>query len=310
MAKVAATGFVAQENIMKYATPEVSHYTHNGYSTWSMAREAGKLFWEPNREGLILAHTGKVVPDHVAVTRGVAGPYIGTVSNRMSLIDHDLLGDVVTTVCQANPGSMISALITLNGGRRVGARVTHGTVQFDFDSSLIAKETWVWLRHDARGSLQIVENAQRLACTNQLGFIGKHTNTEFRVRHTGNVSNKIRLLIDRYNEGTDWAKWEKQMTEMQQTTVTGGAWMRFMNEWLPTDDEKTSTRMENARTNLYGLWEEYREDLGNTMYAGYQAITEFEDQFRSSKGASGVFDRAVQENPRKRLALQTLIAAR
>jgi len=309
-----ATGFIAQKELMTYATPEIEHLQHEGFRTWAGAKNASNLLWQPALTGLFTIGN-KQVPDVYAVindseTSESDNFYIGTVSNRYQLIDHDLLGKVVTAA-QDMGGYVtdpISGLFVLNRGKRVGVRITRGEITLPFDSSPISKESYVWLRHDAKGALYCIENAQRLRCTNQLGFIGRGTATDLSVRHSGDVEAKIDALINTMNTKADWDLWEKEMSKLSLTHVAKDAFNNFVQEWLPISENPNSTvtRAVNAQESLMSTWERYQDELGPNLYSAYQAITEYEDQIRPARGAAGQFNRAIQPNAKKHAALSAL----
>jgi hypothetical protein len=229
---------------------------------------------------------------------------------RYSLIDHNLLGKFVTAAQHMTGGDPdpISALVCLNNGARIGVRITRTEFHLPFDPSPIAQETWIWLRHDAKGSLYSTENAQRMFCTNNLGFIGRNFSTDWAVRHTGDVDLKVRELIAIMQAKADWEMWEKEMTGLQEATVNSIRWQAFLDEYLPlpVNEDAVINRAVNARDRLTSLFHGYQQELGSTRYAAYQAVTEYEDQHRTARGGAGRFNRAIQPNPRKAVALEML----
>ena len=292
---------------MTYATPQITHLKHGGVGDWTEARDVAGLDWEPQLE-MLQTPLGFIATDVQAVVNSKTLKYISSVSTRFGLIDHNLVGRVVETVQRVHGGANITAIVLLNGGRRIGVRITHGSLVLPFDSSPIEMETWVWLRHDAKGSLYTVENAQRMGCTNQLGFFGPGMATDMKVHHTGDVESKILELVTRYTERADWAAWEKEMTTLAETQVSDNVVNFFVDEWipLPEDPEVSPVRAESARATVRSLWTSYSRDLGPNLYSAYQAITEYEDQHRTARGEAGLFNRAIQPNRRKTDALGAL----
>lgn len=315
MARVSsATGFIAQPTLMTYATPQISHIKNDGFETWTAARQIGNLDWEPQLVG-VESMTGHPIPDMNAVwnSKLLLSPngYIGTVSSRYQLINHDLLGTIVEaaqTMTSETP-DRITGLVSLNDGRRVGVRITRGEFTLPFDPSPISQESWIWLRHDAKGSLFCIENAHRLTCTNNLGFVGRGTTTDLHVRHVGDVEGKVRSLIRALKKKADWDLWEKEMTQLNESTLTWTDWSEFVNQYIPVASEDVSTNVTqalNSRKQLNTLFENYQTELGTTKYSAYQAVTEYEDQVRAAHGEAGRFNRAIQPNPRKAVALDML----
>lgn len=299
-----ATGFVAQRNVMTYATPSIQQFDQ-GVDTWAQAAARAHLDWEPQVRDLVDPLTGQTIPGVHAVWNG--DRYLGFATDVHKLISHQGLGQVVEAVQDAHQAP-ITALVVLDGGRRIGARVSHGEIQVQDDPSPISRETWVWLRHDARGSLSVLENAQRMFCTNQLGSLSNR-HAALRVRHTGDVVAKTSELISvLHTAGDDWKLWEQEMTRLRMTKVRDEVFDDFTRLYIPEPIPPVSkTRALNAQAQLNKLWRSYREEIGPTAYAGFQAIAEFEDKKRGARGAVSRFQRAIQPNPNKDRGLRMLV---
>jgi len=299
-----ATGWIAQDQLMSYATPGVEQLSY-GVDLWTRAADLAGLNWEPTTRRLydVLTDT------HVPGVHGVWNDrtFLGIATEKHKLISHKGLGEVVSTIQDVHDAP-ITAVVVLDGGRRVGVRVTHGLAEVPFDASPIERETWAWLRHDAKGSLSIIENAQRLFCTNQLGMLSG-MEAALRVRHTGDVAAKTADLIEKLRaREDDWKLWEQEMASLQQTPVSDAAFDRFTRLYIPEPIPPVSaTRAHDAQERLMGTWLGYTPDLGNNAYAGFQAITEFEDKLRASRGAVSRFQRAIQPNPNKDRGLRMLV---
>ena len=305
-----ASGFIAQEKLMAYATPGIKHYEHSGFETWNEARQAADLMWEPEFVPLITdeLHPSQV-HDRVGMRRSDTKYLISTTSMKHRLIDHSLVGTVVEGVQDVHDIAHISGLVCQNLGRKIGVRITHGTQALPFDPSPISKETWIWLNHDATGALFVKENAQRMTCTNQLGFFGRGITTDLKVRHVGDVARKVADLVATIKEQADWAAWEKEMTKLHEDTLTDVAFEQITRRLFPlatVASKSAETRATKARSAITGLYEEYSLSLGANKYAAYQAVTEYEDQIRTARGEAGMFIRAIEPNPRKDVALRLL----
>ena len=300
-----ATGFIAQEQLMSYATPQITQL-QIGVDSWQAASSLAGLDWEPEtRPVWDRRFDGQEVPGVRAIWHGDA--LLGTATDRHHLISHAGLGRVVSAIQDVHQRP-ITALVVLDGGRRVGARVTHDSIQVKGDPSPIELETWVWLRHDAKGSLAVLENAQRMFCTNQLGSLSNRQ-TALRVRHTGDVDVKVEVLAeDLRTRSDDWKLWEQEMTRLRMTRVSDERFDEFTQLYIPRPIEPVSpTRSLNAQAALNGTWRRYAGELGHNAYAGFQAIAEFEDKRRSARGPVNRFQRAIQPNPNKDRGVRMLV---
>jgi hypothetical protein len=300
-----ATGFIVQDNVMTYATPGIEQRAVP-IRYWDDAAHAGGIDWEPTTRRVFDVLTGQHLP-------GVHGvwnekTFLGIATDKHQLIAHASLGAVVETIQDLHGGAPIDAVVCLDGGRRVGARVTHEVSTIPGDPSPIARETWAWLRHDAKGSLVVIENAQRMFCTNQLGMLSSAA-THLRVRHVGNVGEKVDELIHKLKERQDdWRLWEQEMAVLQATPVRPSQFERFIRLYIPEPVPPVSNvRALSAQQQLAVLGDQYFAELGKNAYAGFQAIVEFEDKARASRGAVSRFQRAIQPNPNKDRGLRMLV---
>lgn len=302
-----ATGFVAQDKIMTYATPGIALLPSGGFAQWKTAAGVARLDWEPVSRPVHDVLTGTNLPG-VRATWNPDGTFLGIVTDKHRLISHGQMGDIVKVIMGLHPRARITALVVLDGGKRIGCRITHEEFLLPGDPSPIQKETWVWLRHDAKGALAVIENAQRMFCTNQLGFFSG-ASTELLVRHTGDVAAKVEELKTRLlARQDDWKLWEEEMATLQATPVTEGQFIDFARLYIPEPIPPVSnTRALNAQHELLGLWGFYADGLGENAYAGYQAIVEFEDKARAARGAVSRFQRAIQPNPNKSKGMRMLV---
>ena len=300
-----ATGWISQEKIMTYATPEIRTDIAPTKDWHAAALQAG-LDWEP-KVHQVYDWLGNPIEGYQAVAHGT--DTLAVTSDKWRPILHSRhLREVVQTVMDARQAP-IDAAVVLDGGARVGMRVTHGEAYIEGDPSPISRETWVWLRHDARGSLSVIENAQRMFCTNQLSGISGRDGA-LRVRHTGDVAYKVEDLVGQLHRSKDdWERWEEEMAHIRATPVPMQAFARFAASYIPEPVPPVDpARARKAQRDLSTLWFAYAAELGANAYAGYQAVVEFEDKVRASRGGAGRFARAIQPNPNKSRGLRMLMA--
>ena len=300
-----ATGFVAQDKLMTYATPGID-LLEKGFVRWDSAARAGRLDWEPTSRPVFDVLTSTNLPGVRATWNGEH--FLGIVTDKHKLISHAALAGTVKVVTALYDTALITALVQLDGGRRIGVRITHEEFLLPGDPSPIQKETWVWLRHDAKGSLAVIENAQRMFCTNQLGSFSGAASELF-VRHVGDVEAKVAELQTKLrSRQDDWKLWEEEMATLQATPVRNGQFDWFTKLYIPEPVPPVSnTRALSAQGDLYAQWAKYSEELGPNAYAGFQAIVEFEDKARAARGAVSRFQRAIQPNPNKQRGLRMLM---
>ena len=118
-----ATGFVAQDVLMSYATPAIQHLAR-GVDTWQAAASWPRLDWEPEtRPVWDRRFDGQEVPGVRAIWHG-DGP--AGHRHRPAPPDQPRRAGQGGHRGDRRPPAPISALVVLDGGRRIGARVTHG----------------------------------------------------------------------------------------------------------------------------------------------------------------------------------------
>lgn len=298
-----ATGWISQDKIMTYATPQIATDVPPTRDWEFAAHEAG-LNWEP-KVHQVFDYMGQPIEGYQAVAHGP--DTLAVTSDRWRPILHTKhLRGVVETVVDVH-GAPIDAFVVLNGGRTIMVRVTHGTKHLQFDPSPISAETWVRLRHDAKGALSVFENAQRTWCTNQFGGISSREGG-LRVRHTGDVAVKVEDLVEHLRRGkSDWDLWEQEMGGLRDTPVRHSTFAQFVDLYIPKPLPPVSpARADAAQHRLTALWDTYSEELGKNAYAGLQAILEFEDKARTARGQASRFSRAIQPNPNKIKAARML----
>jgi hypothetical protein len=299
-----ATGFIAQEKVMTYATPEIELLSH-GFDNWPTIAGAAGLTWEPRQERVFDA-TGNHIPGY----RRTVGPHsatLGITTEKWKPILHGKHFRHALETVMETWDAPCDALVVIDGGKRILARVTHGETFIPGDGSPIMKETWLGLAHDATGSLWVQERAQRTWCTNQLGGIGQQVDA--RVRHTGDVDLKVDDLVEKLKRTEDdWTLWEQEMQVLRETPVNGSQFSDFARIHIPVPIPPVSpTRAEIGQQQLFNVWDRYADELGQNAYAGYQAIVEYEDQLRPSRGHAGRFKRAIGTNPNKDKGLRQLL---
>lgn len=301
-----ATGFIAQHQLMSYATPGIDTTTGLSYIDWDEAAKAAGLTWEPKAHQ-VYDYLGQPIGGYKAV-HGPGGVMAVTSEKWAAIRHNDHLRPVVETIMEERQAP-IDAMVILDGGRRIGVRVTHGTARVEGDLSPILKETWAWLRHDAKGALGVFENAQRMSCTNQLGWLSNRGGDAMKVRHTGDVQVKTDALVETLRRSRDdWKLWEDEMSWLRSTPVQHHDFAQFTDLFIPKPIPPVSpARAEAAQDRLTRLWDSYSEELGKNAYAGFQAICEFEDKLRSARGGAGRFNRAIQRNPNKDRGLRMLV---
>ena len=301
------TGWLAQgEHVMTYATPDVRQDHEPTLYMYAALDWAGLTRWEPTTAAVYDA-AGKRI-DGFQVVKGKHS-HITVTTDKYRPIEHlSHLLPVMKTVSDTLDAPCTGVLVN-DDGKSILARFTTDQLYMDGDPSPYAKETWVRLRHDARGALTVFERAQRLFCTNQIPVLSSVANADLMVRHTGDIDVKVNGLVERLkSREDDWVLWEKEMATLQSTTVRPPQFEEFTRLFIPEPLPPVSpVRAQNAQNELQSLWRGYTADLGQTAYAGYQAIVEFEDKVRASRGGASRMQRAINPNPNKSRGLRMLM---
>jgi phage/plasmid-like protein (TIGR03299 family) len=178
-----------------------------------------------------------------------------------------------------------------------------------FDESVILPED----RHDKflfflnaySGFQSIVCNSTdtRVVCMNtaRLALADGRAN-EIRIRHTASMKERLEAARAALGIAKEHGKlYDALMRAFAQLRMTGDRWNEYANVLIPDNPEaKHNTRAQNARQKLINLSVTGRgqdiRGVAGTGYAAYNAVTEYANYFRTTRGGPDAQERRFESS--------------
>ena len=154
--------------------------------------------------------------------------------------------------------------------------------------------------HDGTTGFRLVVSPLRLACTNQIQMMLRTSPQAISIRHTHSAAAAMDQARHALKITYDFlAEFDAEAERMVQTQLTADAFEAIIEaEYGPKPESDPSksrvTRWEKKRDDLMGLFcsAETQNPIRDTRWAGFQAITEWEDYFRGVHGEDKATARA------------------
>ncbi|QDV33732.1 DUF932 domain-containing protein [Tautonia plasticadhaerens] len=236
--------------------------------------------------------TGIPIPNKRAVVRtdtddvlGVVGTSYVPVQNRQAFAFLDAIaaesGIRYHTAGALRRGERIWLLGKLPGSIRV--KGSHDTTE---------KYLLLSNSHDGSSALRVFFTPIRVVCSNTLDMADRGGRGEgIAIRHSGNLAAKVRQaqevlgLARRYYDDL-----EVRIDALAGHHPTAAQLARYFEALYPDPEQGSNARARNARDALYNLFERGKgqdiPQVRHTAWAAYNAVTEFVDHHRSTRGRS------------------------
>jgi phage/plasmid-like protein (TIGR03299 family) len=142
--------------------------------------------------------------------------------------------------------------------------------------------------HDGKSSLRMYFTPVRVVCQNTLNQSMGDAKHGIAIKHSGQIKNKIEearkvlgISINYYQQ------FEKMVKQFEEKPLTYNEVNKYFDNVLAIkEDSETSTRKNNIKDELLSLFENGKgQKLGNrnSLWKGYNAVTEYVDYFRTVK---------------------------
>lgn len=152
-------------------------------------------------------------------------------------------------------------------------------------------------RHDGKGSVTAAVTPTRVVCQNTLNVALRGAKREWKVRHTSNISAKIqeaRAALDltfKYAE-----EFETLGNELVSKSMSENAFGRYLEKL--SDElslaERTAEDMEDKATRLFVEGESLLDEIRNTQWAAFNAVSEYFEHAR--KGRRDNVESQIRQN--------------
>lgn len=263
------------------------------------------LTWEVEKRPLMVPVAGvnqyKAVEDHVAIVRQT---------------DDRVLGVVGAGWQPLQPWEMFEWTDSLVG---------EGLIKYHTAGSLRGGQV-VWLlakfaesvilpqdRHDKflfflnaySGFQSILCNSTdvRVVCMNTARMaIADGRDNEVRIRHTASMKERLEAARNALVIAREHSKlYDGLLRAFAQLRMTGDRWTEYANVLIPDNPEaKYNTRAQNSRQKLLGLAMTGRgqdiQGVAGTGYAAYNAVTEYANYFRTTRGGQDAQERRFESS--------------
>jgi phage/plasmid-like protein (TIGR03299 family) len=191
--------------------------------------------------------------------------------------------------------AQISCRTLLAGALRRGERIwllgkLAGQIRVKGSDDLTEKYILLSNSHDGTSALRVFFTPIRVVCSNTLAMADRSGKGEgIAIRHQGNLPAKVREaqevlgLARRYYDDL-----EIRLDFLAGHQPTAAQLSRYFEALYPDPAEGSNSRARNVRDTLYNLFERGKGQeipaIRHTTFAAFNAVTEFVDHFRSSRG--------------------------
>lgn len=263
--------------------------TVDGCLTWQDAIKMAGLDWNVNKERLF-DKTGNELPAW-GIFRDMDNAFLGTVGERYTIIQNKEAFEWVDALI-GNEGAHYDSAGALGNGSVVFCSAHLPSAGFEvipgdkFENYLMFKTS-----HDGSLSAVVKMTNVRVVCQNTLNM-ALNTNTGFSmsIRHTKSSGDRLEQAKRLVQAGKNTAQaLHDRMTELSERVVTRKSLDSILKRLFPQDENgNISTRTKNNVEDILNLFEwndggMFPQTKG-TAYSLVNAVTEFTDKVRSSKG--------------------------
>lgn len=290
------------EKIVAPTWREMSTKIEHSSKAQEAMKEAG-LDYEVGSKGLFVwadRAGGKSLPigEKVATYRKDTGEPLGVVGESYKIIQNKDAFSFFDTIIENRQADYTSAG-TFDGGRRVflQAKLPKDII---IKGDVVEKYLLIVNSHNGSTPLKMLWTPIRVVCQNTLAMAMRGGESEFVIRHSGNVVNKISLANESLlNAMKYFNHFELVATSLADRMMTEAEVKKYFNlvAFKNEGKETDSTQLKNKRDLLFTLFErgkgQEQKAIRHTAWAAYNAVTEYVDHHHTVKNS--------KDNPNKRL---------
>lgn len=269
---------------------EVGHLgSWNVRKTALLAAEGGGLL-VPNLYGVV--RDNPVIPGRVDV--------LGTVGNYYSIIQNEDHADFLNLLVDES-GAVFDTAGALEGGRKVFITMklpesiaVGGQDKVDFNIAAINS-------HDGSMAFTVMLTPVRIVCANTLNLALGSTKNIIRVRHTSGSQNglvqTVREVLDiTFKFGTEFEALAEQMVN---ETLTQSRFEEIITKEFGAGENPNSWAEKRAETRIGEMMDLFinagtQDAIRDTVWAGFNALTEWADHVQPAKGDAKDVSRATR----------------
>lgn len=269
--------------------------------TAAEALEAGGLNWTVEKKEMTVkcGDSDIVVPNHVATVRNTDNAVLGVVGDGYEVLQNAEALDFLDTVVQTG-AAKYDSVGSLRGGRKVflSAKLP-GTIKVSgVAGDQIEKYLLLSTSHDGTSHLRMLFTPVRVVCNNTLTMALAGAQNAVAIRHTRNMKSKVEAARKALHIANDYYDSLDEVTKaMVGTRMTEEDMREFVAALLPATGSEESTRLSNNRAKVFELFESGRGQEGEvrgTVWAAYNAATEYVDHHQSTRVTAGNTERDLR----------------
>ena len=268
-------------------------------------KESG-LTWEVEKRPILTTMGGvdvtgniQLIPDHAAIVRKTDEAVLGVVGSRWTPVQPYEMFDWTDGLVKDGMIKYHTAG-SLRGGKKVWL-----LAQFDESVILaddrVGKFLFFLNGYDGAQSIIINSTAVRVVCMNTARMaLEDGRQTEIRIKHTLSVKEKLEAAKNALGIAREHSRfYDNLLHAFTRLRMTNERWTEWSNVLIPDNPTaKFHTRTENNRARLLSLAATGRgQDIpgvAGTGYAAYNAVTEYVNYYRSSKGGDEAQERRFE----------------
>jgi len=235
---------------------------------------------------------GIPVPTRKAVVRVDTNDVLGVVGNSYVPVQNAQAFGFLDTIA-ADGGIRYHTAGALRRGERIWLLgKLPGQIRVKGSDDLTEKYLLLSNSHDGSSALRVFFTPIRVVCSNTLAMADRSGKGEgIAIRHQGNLSAKVREaqvvlgLARRYYDNL-----EIRIDFLASHHPTAAQLGRYFQALYPDPEDGSTSRARNVRDTLYSLFERGKGQeipaIRHSSWAAFNAVTEFVDHRRSSRGRS------------------------
>lgn len=226
-----------------------------------------------------------VIPcDYQGILNKSNNKILGIVKDKYKIIQNTEAFDFFDSVVQAGEAFYHSAG-SLGDGERIWilAKLPKDILLFNDDK--IEQYLLLTNSHDGKHSLLMYFTPIRVVCNNTLIASYPNAVDGISIKHFGDLKNKVKIARETLSLALSfYGGFEDNCKQMLDTSLSDSQAEKYFSELLGIKEEKeTSTHAKNSLNRLTSLFHygKGNNQVQNTVWAGYNAVTEYTDHFKT-----------------------------
>jgi phage/plasmid-like protein (TIGR03299 family) len=300
-------------------------------STWTEARKAAGLNWEPKSVPMYgfsgLTDKGEItydaevaksgayflVEEKQRVIRDDTGAQLGTPGIDYQVISHEEVGEIIEALLDADKNIQYETTVVLGGGKRVAVVIRlNEPINLPKDPSQTYPYLAVTTNHDGGGACNAMSTTVRIVCGNTFAAAetqAGRSGTIFSFRHSGSWRDKIedaRATI--LGLRADFEAYTQFAEEMTKIRVKPAQDNEFIEAFFPmaaattAQSDRVKANISTARLQLELILESATCDgIRGTAWGWVQAAGEYEDHYAGWRNRQTYMSRQLIPGARRKL---------